>query len=167
MSNQFEESSSSDNDSYRMLRESDCSSDQDEIDDSPSAWLDHEALKPFSQFDTRTNELSILCGACQSFFKGRKKAEIKYKHIQFLATLRDAAKRGCRLCALILGKVDRETANHYPADIPSIQLEIDKCSSEDESLFELWYYYRKGSKRPKYGKFVQGIKLIRFLPRKG
>ena len=167
MYGQAVESSSSDNDSYRMLSESDWSSDQDNTNSSHLAWLDQMALQPFHHLDMKKTGLSSLCGACHSFFGSKKKADIKYKHIRFLATLRDAARRGCHLCTLILGKVDRETANHYPAKVLSIHLEINRSFADNEVLYDIWYYYRKGSKRPRYGKFVQGIKVIRCVPREG
>ena len=167
MSDAIVESSSSDNDSYRMLSDSDSSSGQDDSDASHSTWLDQEALQPFNYIETAETGLSVLCGACHSFFRGKKEVETKYKHIQLLTTLRDTARRGCRLCTMILGKVDRETANHFAADTLNIYLEIDTFPPNDDTRFDIFYYYRKGSKRRRYGNFVQGTKIIRFFPRRG
>ncbi|KAL9117110.1 MAG: hypothetical protein Q9187_006358, partial [Circinaria calcarea] len=153
------DSSTSDNDSCRMMDGSDTSSDTSDDGGPHSCWLDTKALKPFPKDKAAKGSSSALCGACRSFFRGKREEDIKYKHIQFLATLRTTAGRGCHLCALIRNTIDRETANHYPANILSICLEIATAGSQ------IWYYYRKGSKRPKYGSFVQGIKTIKLVPR--
>lgn len=164
MSEAIAESSTSDNDSCRLLDESDSSSDENNEIGPRLYWLDTEALKPFLKVEDVQSGFSALCRACHSFFRGRREADIKYKHIQFLATLRDTARRGCHLCALIRNTVDRETANHYPSNILDMHLEISRADPEKPDDSEIWYYYRKGSKRPKYGSFVQGLKTIKLVP---
>lgn len=164
MSETLEESSTSDNDSFRMLSDSDSSSDIDCKDGTSSSWLDTEARKPFSNDDHTKNGFSSLCRACSSFFTGKREEEVKYKHIRFLATLKDTALRGCCLCTLINDTVDRETPNHYPAHILNLELEIGRVPSPDGEYMNLWYYYKKGSKRSKYGRFVQGIKVMNVVP---
>ena len=164
MSAGLAESTSSDNDSYRMISESD-SSDASDEGTRHSPWLDKEALQPCVSDETTGKGFSTLCRACHAFFRGKREMEVKYKHILRLATLRDTASRGCCLCALIHQTVDRETVNHYPADIPKIYLELyDDEAGGMRHVVDIIYHYRCGSKRAKYGRFVHKIKGIR-MPR--
>ena len=167
MSKPLAESSSSDNDSYRMMSESDSSSDENDDNKPGSSWRDREALQPFTANESSKVGFSTLCSACHAFFGGKREEDTKYKHIRFLTTLRNTASRGCSLCTLLRAAVDRETANHYPATTLNLYLAIAGPDSKSSDAFKIWYYYRKGSKRPKYGSFVQGIKCINLVALRG
>ena len=160
------ESSTSDNDSCRMIDDSDSQSENENDASAASPWLHEEALKKLPSENTFSGS-SILCGACRRFFTGYRSTEVRYKHIRLLATLRSTARRGCRLCIMISSKIDQETFNHYAAPILNIYFDICRPSSEMPGVLELWCHYQKGSKRPEYGSFVQGIKTIRLLPSRG
>ena len=86
------ESSSSDNDSLRMLDDTDRIENDDELD-----WQDAESFGSFEDVEGT----SKLCHACRNFFSRYKQKEVRIKHVRFFSSLQHAAEHGCHLYALI------------------------------------------------------------------
>lgn len=146
------ESSSSDNDSLRMLEDTDLIENEYEL-----GWQDAESSRPFEDADGT----SKLCHACRKFFSGYKHEEVRTKHLRLFSSLQHAAERGCHLCALIYYKVNRETKNHSPCEVLRLCFRLYKT---DGDFLILWYEFCRGSRRAKYGDVVWGTKQIYLVP---
>ena len=69
-------------------------------------WQDEFCLAPIQHIPRETS----LCNACRMIFHTEPSLE-RVRHVRCLKTLRISAHRGCRLCVLILDRLDDDDPN--------------------------------------------------------
>ena len=151
------DSPSSTDDSLRAYSDPEHLEDYDE-----SEWYDKDCTAPFANQDEPL--ASGICNACRGLFSGLKKTQRQYKHYYHSSALRTTAENGCRLCALVRSKTNRETKNHRPSEILRLEFIFYQGTWRGNvTQFELWFRYLRIPKNARYTKVVWGIEIIDFL----
>ena len=138
-------------------------SDSEQLEDyNESEWHDKDCTVPFANQDNSL--ISKICYPCQSLFSGRKETQRKYKHYYHRSSLCITAENGCRLCALVRSRIDRETKNHRPSEILRLEFIFYQGTWRGNvTEFELWFQYSRIPKNTKNANLVWGIEIIDFL----
>ena len=154
-------SSSSDNDSFMKVDDSDLFEEYDD-----SVWHDEDCWRSFEEPTGVSG--SKLCPACQSLFSGCKETQKFYKHYYRLLALQRSAERGCQLCTLVRSKVDRETKNHGPSEVLRLTFVIYQADAKEGiTAFEIWFHFLRACQGARHGDVVWGIKTIDFVLSEG
>ena len=101
-----------------------------------SLSLDELYLQPMKSYPG----FSPLCNLCIKVFRGRTEYGEYKPHVEFLSTLEESAKRGCRLCNLISacfrehvqGKAITRLSLRYHLDYAFYHIEFKSLSMQQE-----------------------------------
>ena len=104
------------------------------VDGNELEWLDDLCLGAPGQW-----KLSV-CQACEHFLRERKQAGREYKQLQFLSTFRINFINGCRLCALLWNKIQKDTTEVEGAQEINLRYMLDDSSIVED--LELWASYQ-------------------------
>ena len=105
------------------------SSTCDILDSALGSWSDQNCYCSVED----SNGSSSLCYACRSLFDGSKKKGIKYKHLQFLSTLRRNAREGCGLCALLEERFNANSPEGFNGNL-DLEICVESASRNGSSV---------------------------------
>lgn len=110
-------------------------SDSTVVCDSSELWFDDACLGPM----TAEPGYSKLCNACIRVFSFLSGHGNWVNHIKFFDTLKQSARRGCVLCALMLYKIEGTDPSRYPSPHQDIKYGISFPPGDDDELgVTLW-----------------------------
>ena len=102
----------------------------------PTAWQDDICLEPI----TPVPGFSKLCNACIKLFRDNTptwQQNTYVLHIRYSEVLEKSARRGCRLCALLLEDIqDRANCLHFAM---TSEIGLDYCKTSDQIGCQIWF----------------------------